>query len=93
MVACVLFCERTFPGVMTLSAFLVLVASRGPMARSTWAGAALCLFLVGFFWSYQPFAGGAAAVALSFFYKKKNMQAALCAAAIQGEHVSEFLLT
>ena len=70
-----------------------MVALRGLMARSTRAGAALCLFVVGFFWSYQPFAGGAAAVALSFFFKKKKMQAAACAAAIdEGVHVSEFLL-
>ena len=41
----------------------------------------------------SPSAGGAAAVALSYFFKKKNMQAEACAAAIEGEHVSEVLLT
>ena len=76
---------------MTLSGFLCLVALRGLMARSTGAGAALCLFLVGFYWSCQSFAGGAGAVALSYFFMKK-MQAAACSAAIEGVHVSEFLL-
>ena len=93
MMACVLFCERTVSGIMTLSGFSILIVLRGPMAHSTRAGAALCLFWVGFFWSYQLFAGGAAAVALSYFFKKKNMQAEACAAAFEGEHVSEVLLT
>ena len=84
----------TFLGVMILSGFSCLVALRGLMARATRAGAALCLFIVGFFWSYQSFAGGAAAVAFSYFFKKKKMQAAAaCAPAIEGVHVSEFLLT
>ena len=93
LMACVLFCERTFSGIMTLSGFPVLIVLRGPTARSTSSGAALCLFLVGFFWSYQPFAGGAAAVALSYLFMKKNMQAEACAAAIEGEHASGALLT